>query len=193
MLVTNCHEFAILSSRSIFYGANLIKLVTRMLLFHKVWKYKMAVNTAVWFLSQNCYPCIINYFETVSTALTSQTKQFLTPAWVSCWWELIMVTVKCYGYKIPSRVTCTIVGCGRWWNVLNRNLYNSTTRLISRISVTKKMSPSYLIKLSHAPLPPFPSDTRNSKFYIPFILMYYHQTSISQLKCGQRYKNLPRL
>ena len=53
-----------------------------------------------------------------------------------------------------------------------------------------------LNKAFHASLSYFPSDTRNSKFYIPyipFILMYYHKTSILQLKCGQKYKNLPRL
>ena len=38
----------------------------------------MDANLVTWFLPQNGYSCIINYFETVNTALTSQNKQFLT-------------------------------------------------------------------------------------------------------------------
>ena len=87
--------------------------------------------------------------------------------------ELIVLTMKCFGYKIPSRVIFTIVGRGRWWNVPNRNFYNSTTRhllrrvcpqqknqrlycsmlwdLILWIPITKKTSPSHWIKLSCLP------------------------------------------
>ena len=61
---------------------SLIKLVTRALLFHhKVSKFKMIANPALWFLPQNCYSCIIDYFETVSTALTSRS-----------WWRHQMET-----------------------------------------------------------------------------------------------------
>ena len=43
-------------------------------------------------------------------------------------------------------------------------------------------------RIFHASLSHFPSDTRNSKFYIPFILMYYQKTSILQLQNGEKYK-----
>ena len=45
--------------------------------------------------------------------------------------------------------------------------------------------------ISHASLPHFPSDTRTSKFYIPFILIYYQKTSILQLQNGEKYKKIP--
>ena len=56
----------------IFMVTSRIKLVTWKLLIHKVPKSKMATNPALWFLSQHWYFCIINYFDTVSTTLTSQ-------------------------------------------------------------------------------------------------------------------------
>ena len=50
----------------------------------------------------------LNYqLTTFSTAFTSQNKQFVTPVWVFGWWQLIMSTMKCYGYKIPpGLLTC---------------------------------------------------------------------------------------
>ena len=56
----------------IFMVTSRIKLVTRKLLVHKVPKSKMAANPALWFLPQHRYFCIINYFDTISTTLTSQ-------------------------------------------------------------------------------------------------------------------------
>ena len=139
----------------------------------------------------------LNYqLTTFSTALTSQNKQFVTPVWVFGWWQLILSTMKCYGYKIPPRVIFTIVGCGRWWNVPNRNIYNSTTRHLLQQDCPQQINEKKMNKRKwvnhidgfHASLPPFPCDTRNSKFYIPFILIYYQKTSILQWKCVQKYK-----
>ena len=39
----------------------------------------------------------------------------------------------------------------------------------------------------------FPSDIRNYRFHIPFILIYHEKTSILQVKDGQKYKKIPIL
>ena len=101
--ITNCHKFKILSFSSMFSWWQVLS--TRRLPFHT---------------SQN------PRWLTVSTSLTSQNKQFLTIVWVFGLWQLIMLTVKCYGYKIPSMVIFKNFGCERWWNVPNRNSYNCT-------------------------------------------------------------------
>ena len=51
----------------------------------------------------------------------------------------------------------------------------------------QEMNPSPWMKL-RCPPAPFPSDTRNSKFYIQFIPMYYQKISILQSIGGQEYK-----
>ena len=159
-----------------------IKLIARMSLLHKVSKSKMVANPMI----SATKLLLLDYHQlTMSTDLTSQIKQFVTPVWVFGWWQIIILTMTCYGYKTPSRVIFTIVGCARWWNVPNRNLYNSTMRhllqqvcpqqknerlycsmlwnLILWIPVFKKMSPSHWIKLSCLPASLFyVIPTRNS-------------------------------
>ena len=100
-----------------------------------------------------------------STTLTSQNKQFLTLVWVFGIWQLIMLTVKCYGYKIPSTVILKKCWLCKMMKS-NRNSYNSTPQqqikswyysmlwdLILWIPLTKKMNPLQWIKISCLPAP----------------------------------------
>ena len=65
--------------------------------------------------------------------------------------------------------------------------------LILQISITKKMSLSLWTKLTCLSAP-FPSDTRNSKFYSPFVLINYKKTSIfCNQKVAQSKKNISQI
>ena len=94
----------------------LIQLVTRGLLLHKVSTKRLPLPQQ---LSWHSWYCFNKANQTV-----------LTLVWVFGLWQLIMLTMKCYDYKIRPQVIFTNVGCGRWWNVPNRNFYNPITRYL---------------------------------------------------------------
>ena len=115
-----------------------------MLLFHKVSKSKMAANPALWFLPWNCYPCIIKYFETVRTDLSSQ-NQTVSNSCVGLWLMAInYVNNEMLWLENTLQSYCKIVGCGRWWNVPNRNFYNSTMRHLLQQFVHNKRNKKLL-------------------------------------------------
>ena len=185
-------------------ATSLIKLISRRLLSHKVSRSKIAANPALWFLPQNYYSCIINYFDSASTALTSRKKEFLTLVQVFGLWQLITLKWNVMVTKYPLGLFSQILAVedGKmsqigifisqlWYIYLNGVVQNKNMlwNLILCIPATRKMSPSHWKKLSCLPAPLL-SDIRNSKFYIPFILMYYQKTRIWSLKGGQRYKKI---
>ena len=145
----------------------------------------MAANPVPWFLPQNCYSYIMNCFETVSTASTSQYKQFLTLMWVFGLRQL------CYQWKIPvtkhhislfSQVLA-VEDCEMSQIRMSKLQYDifTSTRLSATktnkrwycsmlwdlvlwIPETKKMSPSHCMKLSCFPAP-FPSGTTENEHF----------------------------
>ena len=138
-LVTSCHKFPILSFRSIsvwwqFLSNSLQECHSSIKSQNPRWlpilPYDFCHKTVTLELSTN----------NIWYCLNKPNKQFVTPVRVFGWWQLIMLTMKCYGYKILSRVIFTIVGRGRWWNVPNKNFYNSTTRhLLQQVCPQQKM------------------------------------------------------
>ena len=142
---------------------------------------------------------------TVSITLISQSKQFITLVWVFGLWQLIMLTVKCHGYKIHPGLFSKLfaveddemsqIGISITMRCLPQQ--GSPQQKIKRwyCSMLKPDFMNTLNQENESPrikrpcLPaPFPSDTRNSKFYIQFILMYYQKTSILQSKVAKSIK-----